>query len=219
MCDVYHMIKIMIFLYKCSILVLLAVPFVKLNHNKFRGGLLSWNAINETLITVHHRLSFVYNDSCPNRNSSASISCFPGGGCNDSTTMIGLCTESNSTENWADSEGDTNFTITNSTSTNVYFIGYSGFAWLLLAYSANSWSLRMTVDVSTRTDDGRINQSPVSAMASSIIVGNSCNGEQIVIPVADYDGDSVRCRLSTTTEECGDICNKTSILAGILEYI
>ncbi|XP_062574565.1 uncharacterized protein LOC134236413 [Saccostrea cucullata] len=204
----------MMLLCKCLILVLLAAPFVKLDH--FRGGLFSWKAFNETQITVHHRLSFVYNESCPNRNSSATISCFPKGGCNDNATMIGLCTQANSTENWADSEGDTNFTITNSTSTNVYFIGYSGSAWISLEESASSWSLRMTVDVSTRTDTGTINQSPVSAMASSIIVGY-CSYISIIIPVADYDGDNVRCRLPTTTEECGDICNKTSIISGFNE--
>ncbi|XP_062605768.1 uncharacterized protein LOC134267579 [Saccostrea cucullata] len=194
-------------LYKCSVLVLLAAPFVKLNH--FRGGLLSWKAINETQITVHHRLSFVYNDSCPNRNSSATLICFPGGGCNDSTTMIGLCTESNSTENWADSEGDTNFTITNSTSTNVYFIGYTG-DWISLVNASSISSLRIKVNVSTRTDTGRINQSPVSVMASSVKIRSSCGIANIEIPVVDFDGDYIRCRFPITTEECGDICNSTS---------
>ena len=48
---------------------------------------------------------------------------------------------------------------------------------------AGSWSFKMTVDLTTRTDTGKINQSPVTSIASSFKLGYNCYPvEQIYIP-------------------------------------
>lgn len=46
--------------------------------------------------------------------------------------------------------------------------------------SVTSWSLKMTVDLSLRSDTGNINQSPVSSMASSVAF--PCTGHDVFIP-------------------------------------
>lgn len=49
--------------------------------------------------------------------------------------------------------------------------------WITLVHpgSLGSWSLRMTVDLSVRSDTGKINQSPVSSVASTIILSQICS--------------------------------------------
>lgn len=49
--------------------------------------------------------------------------------------------------------------------------------WITLVHpgSQGSWSLRMTVDLSVRSDTGKINQSPVSSVASTIILSQICS--------------------------------------------
>lgn len=54
---------------------------------------------------------------------------------------------------------------------------FSGSVWITLVHpgSVGSWSLRMTVDLSVRSDTGKINQSPVSSVASTIILYQICS--------------------------------------------
>lgn len=54
---------------------------------------------------------------------------------------------------------------------------FSGSVWITLVHpgSQGSWSLRMTVDLSVRSDTGKINQSPVSSVASTIILSQICS--------------------------------------------
>lgn len=54
---------------------------------------------------------------------------------------------------------------------------FSSSVWITLVHpgSQGSWSLRMTVDLSVRSDTGKINQSPVSSVASTIILSQICS--------------------------------------------
>ncbi|XP_061188633.1 uncharacterized protein LOC133196787 [Saccostrea echinata] len=47
-------------------------------------------------------------------------------------------------------------------------------------------------------------------MASSVKVLNSCTSQPIMIPVADFDGDDVRCRFASSSAECSGICTVPS---------
>lgn len=129
--------------------------------------------------------------------------------------MEGYCKDSSFTEDWADLEGVTRFDI-NSTSTSVILQFASGL-WITLVHpgSQGSWSLRMTVDLSVRSDTGKINQSPVSSVASTIKLSQICSLSDLTfyIPVADFDGDIVRCRFASTIQECQGVCgNHVSFL-------
>lgn len=54
---------------------------------------------------------------------------------------------------------------------------FSSSVWITLVHpgSQGSWSLRMTVDLSVRSDTGKINQSPVSSVASTIKLSQICS--------------------------------------------
>lgn len=183
------------------------IPCVLSSH--FRGGLLTWKAINETQVIINHR-TFYVSSHCPGPQSDT-LSCV--GGCTGSVTMIGYCKDNSTSENWADLEGVTRFDI-DSTSTSV-ILQFSGGAWISLVHFSGSWSLRMTVDLSVRSDTGKINQSPVSSAASTIILSQTCSSSDstFYIPVADFDGDIVGCRFASGSNECANVCgNHVSFL-------
>lgn len=54
---------------------------------------------------------------------------------------------------------------------------FSSSVWITLVHpgSQGSWSLRMTLDLSVRSDTGKINQSPVSSVASTIKLSQICS--------------------------------------------
>ncbi|CAF1307645.1 unnamed protein product [Adineta ricciae] len=72
-----------------------------------------------------------------------------------------------------------------------------------------TWSLGCCVDLTIR-DDGFINTAPVAAVISPIyVLSNTIS--TISIPVADADGDILRCRWASNDsifDECGDICGE-----------
>lgn len=92
------------------------------------------------------------------------------------------------------------------------FFGNSRFrssAWIntLLVGGGSDWSVITTINLNPRQDNGRINHSPVSAMAPIMRLQFGCT-YTIRIPVADSDGDVVRCRWAAKnpTDECGGVC-------------
>nr|XP_022321788.1 uncharacterized protein LOC111123603 [Crassostrea virginica] len=150
--------------------LLTRIPCIIASH--FRGGLLTWTAENASQIIVHHRLSYVYSH-CSNNSVNNTLNCISG--CSNSATMIGYCTDSDASENWMDSEGITRFDITDPTS-QILALGFTGGGWISLIEPspAGYWSFKMTVDLTTRTDTGKINQSPITSIASSFKLDYNC---------------------------------------------
>ncbi|CAC5402764.1 unnamed protein product [Mytilus coruscus] len=91
--------------------------------------------------------------------------------------------------------------------------GLTGCCWIPLneAGAAAGYILRARADLTTRSDTGRINSSPISAMQPVFRLNQGCE-YTIKIPVADDDGDIVRCRWARNTayDECSDVCNTFS---------
>lgn len=65
-----------------------------------------------------------------------------------------------------------------------YIFRFASGNWISLFHPtpAGAWSLKMTVNLSERSDTGNINQSPVSSMASSIIVSSCVYSIDVYIP-------------------------------------
>lgn len=186
-----------------NILFLFAfIPYVLTSG--FRGGLLSWTAVDETEILINHRVSYV-NSYCSTAERNDTLQCKSG--CYGNFILASNCTRNSSLENWADFEGVTTFNITNKTSTTLELI-IAGSAWMSLngPTSAGSCSLEMTADLSQRIDKGKINHSPVSSMSSTLVLFQSCLTSEINIPVTDADGDDVRCRFAAGPDECDSVC-------------
>ena len=69
----------------------------------------------------------------------------------------------------------------------------------------NSRNLSTELRLSRRTDNRRINSSPVSATFPVIRVQSGCP-QDIRIPMEDPDGDVVQCSWARGTSNCGDFC-------------
>ncbi|CAG2206265.1 unnamed protein product [Mytilus edulis] len=118
------------------------------------------------------------------------------------------CTDFSETEDWT--IGVMNFKYTLPVSnTKKFQFGLTGCCWLPLneAGAEAGYILRARVDLTNRSDTGRINSSPISAMQPVFRLNQGCD-YIIKIPVADDDGDTVRCRWArnTTYDECSDVC-------------
>ncbi|VDI51811.1 Hypothetical predicted protein, partial [Mytilus galloprovincialis] len=119
------------------------------------------------------------------------------------------CTDFSETEDWTIGVMNFKYTLPVSNTKKFHF-GLTGCCWLPLneaGYEAG-YILRARVDLTNRSDTGRINSSPISAMQPVFRLNQGCD-YTIKIPVADDDGDTVRCRWAKNTpyDECSDVCN------------
>ncbi|CAF3417555.1 unnamed protein product [Rotaria sp. Silwood1] len=89
---------------------------------------------------------------------------------------------------------------------------YQGCCWITLLSpdSESDWSLKLIVNT-YRRPDGRLNSSPKTTMNPIVQVEVGKIGI-IRIPMADSDGDPVRCRWGNSKEECGSICTPKGYL-------
>ncbi|CAF4247375.1 unnamed protein product, partial [Rotaria sordida] len=76
--------------------------------------------------------------------------------------------------------------------------------------TTSRWNITASIDVRVRPDNGLINTPPlVNVMSPQGIPFDIST--QIVISTFDIDGDSVQCRWSNSSLECGDVCFPTAI--------
>ena len=77
---------------------------------------------------------------------------------------------------------------------------YTSCCWKSLSrYGGGSWLISTTVNLTRRSDNGRINSSPVSRSPAIVRWHEGCP-QSLRIPVEDADGDVVKCRLATYSE-------------------
>ncbi|PFX27725.1 Deleted in malignant brain tumors 1 protein [Stylophora pistillata] len=78
---------------------------------------------------------------------------------------------------------------------------YSKCCWISVRYSpsVSNWHIRTTVNLSPRSDNGKINSSPVTRSPPIVRFPGGCR-QSFRIPVEDPDGDTVKCRFATSTE-------------------
>eukprot|EP00118_Oscarella_pearsei_P021145 m.235962 g.235962 ORF g.235962 m.235962 type:complete len:1784 (+) comp40130_c0_seq16:813-6164(+) len=117
-----------------------------------------------------------------------------------------FCTGFSKTEDWTQGENTFEYTFSGS---GPFVISYTGSAWIGgLVSGGGSWAVPTTVDLSVRTDTGKINSSPISATAPIIRLQKGCS-YSLLIHTDDPDGDTVKCRWATSTgpvNECGGVC-------------
>eukprot|EP00105_Crassostrea_gigas_P042845 XP_019926993.1 PREDICTED: uncharacterized protein LOC105338278 [Crassostrea gigas] len=185
----------------------------------FRGGIFTWKHLSGNQVQVTHRMSWrntYYSPVCDDSYKTSrtqrifgTVGCFEG--CSlyswSSPSITSICTDYSTSEDWATYEGEFNVTLPSSSSS--YFIGYSSCCWIstLLLNSDSSWTIGTRIDLAYRQDIGRVNTSPVTAMQPIVRLQRGCS-HSIKIPVADDDGDDIRCRwaVSSPTDECDGIC-------------
>ncbi|XP_078357327.1 uncharacterized protein LOC144642207 isoform X3 [Oculina patagonica] len=123
------------------------------------------------------------------------------------------CTDYSEIEDWSIGENTFNYTF-NSTDEE-WFVSYYGCCWISLSwYSGNgNWLVATTVNLTRRSDNGRINSSPVSRSSAIVRFQEGCS-KSIRIPVEDPDGDVVKCRFASYSESYK---NNDSFPYGVLD--
>ena len=66
-------------------------------------------------------------------------------------------------------------------------------------YGDNSWLVSAKIDLTQRSDNGRINSSPVSRSPAIVRFQEGCP-KSLRIAVEDPDGDVVKCRWASSSE-------------------
>lgn len=111
--------------------------------------------------------------------------------------------------------------IVNLTSGDDFSVAFMLGAWRPLATVVGSnWSLAMRITIKPRSDNGLYNSAPVATVMSPISIPYN-QTVTINIPVADADGDTVRCRWATNTNginECGGVCPPGSLPSNAVIY-
>lgn len=98
---------------------------------------------------------------------------------------------------------------------------YQNIYWRNLTSGTNEpWSLSTHINLTPRPDNGLYNNAPVATVMSPIYI---VKGKPTVIhiPVADADGDTLRCRWATAAngiDECGGICPPGSLPNGTVIF-
>ena len=67
-------------------------------------------------------------------------------------------------------------------------------------YGNGNWLVSTKVNLTRRSDNGRINSSPVSRSPAIVRWSEGCPSQSLRIPVEDADGDVVKCRYSKYSE-------------------
>ena len=79
-----------------------------------------------------------------------------------------------------------------------------------MKYANSDWLVSTNISLSRRSDNGKINSSPVSKSTAIVRFQHGCQ-RSLRIPVEDPDGDFVKCRWATRPESSipGDSCPYT----------
>ncbi|XP_022787102.1 uncharacterized protein LOC111327235 [Stylophora pistillata] len=109
------------------------------------------------------------------------------------------CTDFSSDEDW--SMGENNFTYTFPSSNVEWTVSYHSCCWIsnLARYASSDWLVSTKIGLSKRSDNGKINSSPVSRSPAIVRFQEGCQ-KSLIIPVEDPDGDFVKCRWATDAE-------------------
>ena len=79
-----------------------------------------------------------------------------------------------------------------------------------MKYADSRWLVSTNISLSRRSDNGKINSSPVSKSPAIVRFQHGCQ-RSLRVPVEDPDGDVVKCRWATSAESSipGDSCPYT----------
>ena len=99
----------------------------------------------------------------------------------------------------------------------VVYVNYSfsSCCWISLSRGGSNWLVSTNVNLTRRSDNGKINSSPISRSAAIVRFREGCP-RSLRIPVEDPDGDVVKCRHSTFSESK---FNDDSFPYGVLDEV
>jgi hypothetical protein len=204
-----------------TVCYLIASSIVQAVH--FRGGCISWqtvspNATNATTITINIQQTYSWTYSSNPCGllvgTAGSLTCISSSCSNYLNNMTQIQAPCISYDIGLDVSTGQSITPITLLAGSQLILGYESSAWLpLVSSTTTQWSLITYIDLTVRSDNGRINSSPTSAMTALVTI--LVNVQQVLrIPMLDVDFDIVKCRwanktslISTTlVNECQGVC-------------
>jgi hypothetical protein len=189
----------------------------------FRGGYLSWqtvspNVTNATMITINIEQTYSWTYTrypCGSLvGDAAYLVCISSNCSNYQNNTVTIQAPCISYDIGLDISTGQSITPVTLLAGSQLILTYSSSNWLTLVQSTSLlYGLVMSVNLTVRSDNGRINSSPTSTMAAVVTV--LVNVQQILrIPMADIDSDIVKCRWANKTsligntlvDECQGVC-------------
>ncbi|CAC5405483.1 Neurogenic locus Notch protein,Fibropellin-3,Fibropellin-1 [Mytilus coruscus] len=161
----------------------------------FRGGTVRWKYLGDgNKVEFKYSLSWAHGRGSAPSWQVVNLK-------DNSTLTIGSGNYSvvanNSAEDWERGEATL---IYNFPSKGPYRVRFTGGDWISLGYgSGGNWNIQTIVDLNNRSDTHNPNYSPSTFSRAIYRVQYRCK-VKIQIPVIDVDGDTVRCRWSTSAE-------------------
>jgi hypothetical protein len=230
-------------MYICKIISLYAFIIRVIDGNHFLGGTLTWRVLNasatgspvEVVITQTYLWNYALmqcsnamiasNSYVPNYFSMLAFqklqcvdNCGSGSSGYSSINVIPRCTDfSVPGETTVGQRSD----IVNLTMNDDFSVGYVNSRWRPLATDPSAgWAITTRINLEPRSDNGLYNNAPVATMMSPIYIPYN---KTIVInvPVADPDGDPLRCRWAMKSgglDECSDVCPPGSLPPNTIIY-
>ncbi|XP_063427622.1 uncharacterized protein LOC134711108 [Mytilus trossulus] len=178
-----------------AVVFLVQISILVVYGSHFRGGTVSWKYLGDgNKVEFKYSLSWAHGQGSGANWKAVNLK--------DNTTLtIGSGNYSvvanNSAENWQRGEATSIYNFPNK---GPYRVRFTGAAWISLGYgSGGSWNIQTIVDLNNRSDTHNPNYSPSTFSRAIYRVQFGCK-IRIQIPVIDVDGDTVRCRWSTSTE-------------------
>ncbi|VDI24601.1 Hypothetical predicted protein, partial [Mytilus galloprovincialis] len=111
--------------------------------------------------------------------------------------MSYLCTGFSEDENWTYGQNTVLVTMPIDLTSRTYILRYSGKYWIPLVSGSPEWLLQLTVNLTSRGDNGRINSPPTASVPPFLRLKYGCL-YSLSIPVKDEDGDIIKCRWANT---------------------
>ena len=206
------------------VILLIFAFFTSARSSHFFGGSISWrpivaNVANRTTVTIQLKQAYTWSltlHPCqavtgqPTDTLSCYLNCFGSGG----IYVKGVCTGYDLGLNVSMSQSLINLTYSVNTRR---ILAYQSVQWITLVSGVKGWSLTVDINLTARSDNGLINSSPTTSMVPLVVIPVN-TGQVLRIPMADTDGDIVRCRwanrsavkASITIDECNGVCQDLS---------
>lgn len=227
----------------CRLLLLLALSLV-VDATHFLGGTISWHPLNASAtgtpvaIVITQTYSWTYSiASCTNAMIAANQlvpltgwysvashqlnctwNCATGAGGFVAQPVASYCTDFSAPA--GTTVGQRSDIVQIQSGAN-FVASYQNIYWRNLTSGTNAaWSVSTHIDLTPRSDNGLYNNAPVATVMSPIYIVAG-RPTAIHIPVADADGDVLRCRWANSSNgmsECGGICPPGSLPAGTVIY-
>ncbi|CAF1046054.1 unnamed protein product [Adineta steineri] len=208
----------------------------------FLGGTITWRPLNASAtgspvaIVITQTYSWTYtNMACSNSLiasngyipnyalvSSSALACINNCGAGSAGySSLGVLPRCTDFSNVADTSIGQRVDIVNLAVNAGFSVAYQSNAWRSLATASSAvWSISTAINTMVRPDNGLYNNAPVATVMSPINI--PVNQPTVInVPVADADGDTLRCRWSNNTngvDECGGVCPPSSLPSGTVIY-